>query len=168
MSGDLRIATPTQVNKWTAERRQMMSARMKAQRCDPVFEEKTRAALKAMWASPEFAARRLRELAYQRCSPAYVNFPRLRLLDPVQAEKHAALLRRLNTDPVIVERKKQAIRESWANPVRRARTIENIRRAWDKKRGFRVPKSKAAEYRRLVKSKHFTAMEAGRILGLVK
>lgn len=156
---------------WTDEQRRAQSERMKKLREDPEYIAKQREAAskanKAKWQADREGM--LAHMHYHvHCSPKCTTRAQARAKHPTWATNHQGQLAKLNSDPILIERRKAAMKEKWADPEYRARMAEAGRRAWDKRRGFRIPKDKRADYDHLVGRKHrIGAQEAGKILGLI-
>lgn len=151
---------------YSPERRRALAERMKALWSDPEFcakrAEASRKAIADKWTNHREEA--LAQMHYNmRYSPKRCAYARTRLQDPVKMRRHQELLAQLNSDPAIKEKRIAALRQRFADPAYR----ETLVRAQDKRRGFRVPQSKRAEYDFLRISKKFTAREAGQMLGLI-
>jgi hypothetical protein len=150
---------------WSDERRRASAERMRALWADPEFcakrAEASRRAIKDKWTNRrEEAMAQMWELRHnpKRCAYAHI-----RLQDPQRMSRHQELLARLNSDPAIKERRVAALRKRFADPAYR----KTLARAQDKRRGFRIPAHKRAEYDFLRITKKFTAREAGQMLGLI-
>lgn len=151
---------------FSAERRRALSERMKALWTDAEFcakrAEASRRAIKDKWANNREEA--LAQMQFNmQYSPKRCEYARTRLQDAARMERHQELLAHLNSDPAIREKRMSGLKKKWADPEYR----KKMSQAYDKRRGFRIPPQKRAEYDFLRISKKCTAREAGQMLGLI-
>jgi hypothetical protein len=151
---------------WSDERRRAAAERMRALWADPEFcakrAEASRKAIEDKWTNRREEA--LTQMRYNlQCSPKRSAYAHTRLQDPQRMSRHQKLLAHLNSDPAIKEKRIAALRRKFADPAYR----QTLKRAQDKRRGFRVPAHKKAEYDFLRITKKLNAREAGQMLGLI-
>lgn len=148
------------------ELRAIAGARLKALWQDPAFRERRKkastAGLKAKWEDPEYRKKhteRLAKMQAKRVACARIYLAE-RWSDPEERRKAS-------------ERAKQMYAEGKlrGNPTLTPESKEKKRRACqrmhDRKRGFKIPLLLRTRYRELVKTKRYSAREAGKILGLI-
>ncbi len=161
--------TPRAKPKLSDEARARKAALMRANNADPEYQarrlERLAAKKREQMADPEFVAWLHAHLAKMRKRGVVAirlhNYAKWQ--DPEYRAKMSELLRDMHKRP--------GFREALANrvvpPEAQRNNIAAVKRAWDRRRGFKVPPSKRADYRNLTVTKKMRAREAGRILGLI-
>lgn len=93
---------------------------------------------KALWADPEFRARRAASLAKSMLDPVMqatraANI-RAAKATPEYKAKRSAMAKAMWQDPEFRAKREKSLNETWADPERRARHGEAISRSWDTRR----------------------------------
>ena len=153
----------------TDEQRAAQGERLRLLMADPEIRAKrlakSREAKARQWADPEFRKKQTERLATESRKIRALNRYRQtrRWQDPAFREKVL---------PTIAarwqsEEHRKAAAERCKDPNHRRKMIAGRIRAHDRKRGFKVPPSKKAEYTALVQVKKMKPREAGRLLGII-
>lgn len=152
------------------EERERRRALVAAWNNDPAVKakrlESIKASIKAKWADPEFREKRTAEIRRALLFRADESRERLKKLwaDPEYRER----MTKMAKDVLCSEENRELSRKRGSTPHRKWMLREASKRYRDRKRGFKIPPSKMADYKMLVNVKGYTAREAGVMLGLIK